>query len=77
MTTETLVQIGQEGLLLVIILAAGPALAAFVASVIVSALAWVMDRTCNRMAMSTLPSAIRHRVDVRTRRLPSFVISLT
>ncbi len=38
MTTETLVQIGQEGLLLVMILAAGPALAAFVASVIVSAL---------------------------------------
>ncbi len=38
MTTETLVRIGQEGLLLVMILAAGPALAAFVASVIVSAL---------------------------------------
>ncbi len=38
MTTEALVRIGQEGLLLVVILAAGPALAAFAASVIVSAL---------------------------------------
>ncbi len=38
MTTDALLRIGQESLLLVMILAAGPALAAFAASVIVSAL---------------------------------------